>query len=91
MINYPCYTGERSSKCLRTVTTIGLPPGKTGGRINVKVHRVLLGSISTQREAFEHARDVARREGGEVLIQNRNNLIRERNTYGKADPFPPKG
>ena len=49
------------------------------------------GIYSTQREAFEHARDVARREGGEVFIQNRNNLIRERNTYGKADPFPPKG
>ena len=49
------------------------------------------GIYSTQKEAFEHARDAARREGGEVFIQNRNNLIRERNTYGKADPFPPKG
>jgi hypothetical protein len=46
---------------------------------------------STQKEAFEAAREIAKKEGGEVFIQNRGGKIRERNTYGKADPYPPKG
>ena len=45
----------------------------------------------TQKEAFDAARETAKKEGGEVFIQNRSGKIRERNTYGKADPYPPKG
>ena len=45
----------------------------------------------TQLEAFNAARDAAMREGGEVFIQNKEGRIRERNTYGKPDFFPPKG
>lgn len=45
----------------------------------------------TQQEAFEAARRIAERQGGDVLIHGRDNLIRERNTYGKPDPHPPKG
>lgn len=45
----------------------------------------------TQKDAFDAAREIAKNEGGEVLIQNRHGQIRERNTYGKADPYPPKG
>lgn len=49
------------------------------------------GLHDTQQEAFEAARDTALREGGEVFIKNRDGQIRERNTYGKEDDFPPKG
>lgn len=45
----------------------------------------------TQKEAFDAARESAKKEGGEVFIQNRHGKIRERNTYGKTDPYPPKG
>lgn len=45
----------------------------------------------TQKGAFDAARETAKKEGGEVFIQNRHGKIRERNTYGKADPYPPKG
>ncbi len=44
----------------------------------------------TQHAAFEAARKSARREGGEVFIHNKEGQIRERNTYGKSDPYPPK-
>lgn len=45
----------------------------------------------TQQDAFNAARESAMHEGGEVFIHNRNGQIRERNTYGKPDPYPPKG
>lgn len=44
-----------------------------------------------QTEAFEAARDIAINQGGEVFIHGRDGRIRERNTYGKKDPFPPRG
>lgn len=45
----------------------------------------------TQKDAFEAARDIARQEGGEVFIKDRDGHNRDRNTYGKDDPFPPQG
>lgn len=45
----------------------------------------------TQAEAVKEATDIAKNQGGDVLIHNRKNLIRARNTYGKPDPFPPPG
>lgn len=44
----------------------------------------------TQRKAISAAREVAIRQGSEMLIHGENGRIRERNTYGK-DPYPPKG
>jgi hypothetical protein len=49
------------------------------------------GLYNTQQEAFEAARDAAMREGGEVFIKNREGQIRDRNTYGQPDNFPPEG
>lgn len=46
---------------------------------------------STQSEAFDAAKRIATNQGGDVLIHGRDGRIRERNTYGKPDPFPPKG
>ena len=49
------------------------------------------GLYDTQQEAFEKAREAAQREGGEVIIKNREGQIREKNTYGKPDNYPPRG
>lgn len=45
---------------------------------------------TTQAQAAEAARQIARNQGSEALIHGRNGRIRERDTYGD-DPFPPKG
>ena len=47
-------------------------------------------TFDTQQEAIDAARDTARREHSELLIQGENGQIRERNSYGD-DPIPPKG
>lgn len=49
------------------------------------------GIYKTQQEAFDAARESAKQEGGEVFIKGTDGQIRECNTYGKPDPFPPKG
>lgn len=49
------------------------------------------GKYDRQNDAFEKARGTAKKEGGEVIIKNRQGKIRERNTYGKRDPYPPEG
>lgn len=46
--------------------------------------------FSTQKEAIQQGREIARRNGSELLIHGRDGKIREKNTYGK-DPYPPKG
>jgi len=44
----------------------------------------------TQAEAIERGRDIARRQGTELLIHGKDGQIRARDSYGN-DPFPPKG
>lgn len=45
---------------------------------------------NTQREAIDAGRAQARRDGTELLIHGRDNLIRARDSYGN-DPYPPQG
>jgi hypothetical protein len=47
------------------------------------------GTYSTQREAVDKARTIARDQGTEVYIYGKDGRIRERTSYGD-DPFPPK-
>jgi hypothetical protein len=47
-------------------------------------------TFDTQQEAINAARETARREGSELLIQGEDGQIRERNSYGN-DPHPPRG
>jgi uncharacterized protein YdaT len=47
--------------------------------------------LPTQQGAFEKAREIAEKQGGDVLVHGRDGKIRERNTYGKPDYDPPKG
>jgi len=48
------------------------------------------GTFSTQNEAIERARNLARSQETELYIHGRDGRIRERTSYGR-DPFPPKG
>jgi len=45
----------------------------------------------TQREAIDAAREIARNQNGELLIHGRNGQIRERDSSGSNDNFPPRG
>lgn len=44
----------------------------------------------TQKEAFSFARDMAKKEGAEVIISGENGKFRESNSYGN-DPRNVKG
>lgn len=44
----------------------------------------------TQAEAIDAAREIARNQGSELFVHNRQGRIRSRDTYG-GDPFPPRG
>ncbi len=48
------------------------------------------GTYSTQKEAVEKAKEIARNQKTELYIHGRDGRIRERSTYGR-DPHPPKG
>lgn len=45
---------------------------------------------STQAEAISSARTIARNQGTELFVHNRQGQIRERDSHGN-DPYPPKG
>lgn len=49
------------------------------------------GVFGNQVRAIEQAAKIATNQGGDVIVHGRNGLIRERNTYGKEDLYPPKG
>ena len=41
----------------------------------------------TQRDAVEYAKEIARKESGELYVHRGDGTIRERDTFG-ADPLP---
>lgn len=45
---------------------------------------------STQREAIDAAREIARNQHSELLIHGEDGRIRQRDSYG-GDPYPPRG
>lgn len=57
------------------------------GEGNEKATRV----YPTQQEAIDAAKIIAQNQSGDVIIHGRDGKIRERNTYGKPDFFPPAG
>lgn len=69
---------------------IHVVPHQKGWAIRREHSERVTAVVSTQREAEERARDMARRDQVELLIHGRNGKIRERDSYGN-DPFPPKG
>ena len=44
----------------------------------------------TQADAIDAGRDIARNQGSELFIHDRQGRIRERDSFG-GDPFPPRG
>jgi hypothetical protein len=72
------------------VRTSGSSATATRGGVRGEGNDRLTSVHDTQQEAFERARDIARNQDSEVLIQGEDGKIRERNSYGK-DPFPPPG
>ena len=44
----------------------------------------------TQASAIGAGRSIAENRGSELVIHDRDNLIRDRDSHGR-DPFPPKG
>lgn len=44
----------------------------------------------TQQEAIDAAKQIAQNQQSELIIQNKQGQIREKNSYGNDD-FPPKG
>lgn len=47
------------------------------------------GLFPTQREAINRAREIAKKNGQEVVIHGVNGKIREKNSYGNDDCPPP--
>jgi hypothetical protein len=45
----------------------------------------------TQQEAIDAAREIARNQGGELLIHGKDGQIRDRDSSGGRDPYPPRG
>lgn len=56
------------------------------GANNQKVTKI----VSTQKEAIDLARNIAKNQGSELFIHRPNGQIRDRNSYGN-DPYPPEG
>jgi uncharacterized protein YdaT len=44
----------------------------------------------TQKQAIDAGRQVAKQEGSELVVHGRDNLIRQKDSFGR-DPHPPKG
>ena len=45
---------------------------------------------TTQKDAIDIARGIARNQGSELVIHRPNGQIRDKDSHGK-DPFPPEG
>ena len=63
------------------------PNGNWGvlGEGNSKITK----ETSTQAQAIEVAREIAKNQGSEVVIHKKNGVIRDKDSYGN-DPCPPQ-
>jgi hypothetical protein len=64
--------------------------GDKGWRVEVEGTARTRSTHTTQAEARQAAREIARRSKSELLVHGRNGRIRERSTYG-TDPPQSKG
>ena len=55
------------------------------GEGNIKVTKI----TKTQKEAIDIAREIAKNQKSELIIQNTEGKIRSKDSYGK-DPYPPE-
>jgi len=69
---------------------VHVTPHKGGGWQVIRPGADRASSVhSTQQDAVDHGRDLARRDGGELCIHGRDGRIRDSDSYGN-DPNPPK-
>lgn len=68
-------------------------PGASGGfDVVAPGSRRASARLSTQADAIRRATEiVGTNGGGEVVVHRPNGQIRDSNTIGKPDPFPPRG
>lgn len=65
-------------------------PNGDGWGVKGEGNERLTSRHDTQGRAIEAAREIAIRNGSEVVIHRPDGRIRDRDSYGN-DPFPPKG
>lgn len=65
-------------------------PNGDGWGVRGEGNERLTSRHSTQRDAIDAAREIAVRNGSEVVIHRPDGRIRDRDSYGN-DPFPPEG
>ena len=65
-------------------------PSESGWRVEIAADGRARSIHTTQAEARQAAREIARRNKRELFVHGRDGQIRERNTYGK-DPRRTKG
>jgi Uncharacterized protein conserved in bacteria (DUF2188) len=66
-------------------------PHDSGWAVRGEGNSRVTSTHDTQREAIDAGREIARNQGGELLIHGRNGQIRERDSVGNNDTYPPKG
>jgi len=64
-------------------------PHDDGWAVRGEENERLTSIHSTQSDAIDAARDIARNERSEVVIHGRDGRIRDKDSYGN-DPCPPK-
>ncbi|MFO0970746.1 MAG: DUF2188 domain-containing protein [Candidatus Saccharimonadales bacterium] len=70
-------------------------PNKSSGQLDWSVKREgaqrSSGTYANKADALAAARQIAVNNGLEMFEHGKNGQIQNRNTYGKHDPYPPKG
>ena len=69
---------------------IHVVPGGNNWKVKQEHAQRSSGNFRTQGEAISRAREIAIKNGQEVVIHGTDGRIREKNSYGN-DPYPPKG
>jgi uncharacterized protein YdaT len=65
-------------------------PHKDGFAVKGEGNSKYTKITSTQKEAINYARPIAKNQESELLIHGKDGKIRDRDSYGN-DPYPPKG
>jgi uncharacterized protein YdaT len=64
-------------------------PRGDGWAVRGEGNKRVTSTSETQREAIEQGREIAKKEGSELVIHGRNGKIRDKDSFGN-DPFPPR-
>ena len=61
-----------------------------GWNVKIEKNKNAYATLSTQKEAVEVAKTLAKSNGVESIIHGKDGRIRQKNSYG-IDPYPPRG